>query len=270
MKIGFIGAGNMAQAIIKGLVASETVTGDAIYLTTSTVEHSQEVAGQLGVHALASNEELAKTVDYLILAVKPGVIPTVLTDLSAILSTKDLPIISIAAGLTLADLANLVPTNPQQKFIRVMPNMNVTVRMGVSAITANTFVEEQETFTAQTIFDAVGSTYLIAEKDFRNFTSLAGCSPAYTYLFIDAMSRAGVKNGLPKALATKIATEAVMGSAALLSATEDETPWDLIDKVCSPGGTTVAGLVSLEEDAFTATVIRALDATIKRDEEMTK
>lgn len=268
MKIGFIGAGNMAQAIIKGLLSAGTFSSEAIFITATSLENAKRYSSELGVQSAASNQALVSQVDIIILAVKPHIIPAVLTDIQPILKEKETLLISIAAGQTLTNLANHLPEIPTQKIIRVMPNINVTVNKGVSAITANEYVNSNEIALTETIFNAVGSSYLIAEKDFQNFTSLAGCSPAYSYLFIDAMSRAGVKNGLPKELATKIATEAVLGSAEMLKQHPEETPWDLIDKVCSPGGTTVAGLVSLENDAFTGTVIKALDATIARDQEL--
>lgn len=270
MKIGFIGAGNMTTAIIKGLLASGKFNNQEIFLTASTTERSKKKADDLTVQYCENNQQLISTVDMVILGVKPQVMPSILAEIAPSLKTSRIPVISIAAGLTLAMLASSLEEVSEPKIIRVMPNMNVAVRQGVSAITGNDFISDLELEDAQAIFNTVGSSYVIQEKDFQNFTSLAGCSPAYTYLFIDAMSRAGVKNGLPKDLATKIATEAVLGSAAMLKENPNETPWDLIDKVCSPGGTTVAGLVSLENDAFTASVIRALDATIQRDRELSE
>lgn len=265
MKIGFIGAGNMATAIIKGLLVKDFLPASALYMTTSNYEHTQQVAQQLGIQGASSNAELIATVDLVVIAVKPHIAPIILNDQRDLLKEKQPLLISIASGLTLDNLAEL--TSPQQKIVRVMPNMNITIGQSVSAVCGNSQVTAAELNEVTNLFNVVGSTYEIAEKDFRNFTALAGCSPAFTYLYIDAMSRAGVKNGLPKALATKIAAEAVKGSAQMVL-DSTETPWDLIDKVCSPGGTTIAGLVALEEEHFMATVIKGLEATIKRDQEL--
>lgn len=267
MKIGFIGSGNMATGIIKGLLKNEKIAAKDILITASTSQRSFAKAQELGVTGVGSNAELLSSVDIVVLAVKPYMIPTILQELDHLLAKKEPLIISIAAGLTLNQLQEKIKCNLKAKLVRVMPNMNVMIGRSVSAICSSPAVSPAEEELVADLFKAVGSVYIIEEKDFRNFTSLAGCSPAYTYLYIDAMSRAGVKNGLPKDLATKVATEAVLGSAELLLHSE-ETPWDLIDKVCSPGGTTVAGLVTLEDEGFMSTVIKGLDATIKRDQEL--
>lgn len=270
MKIGFIGAGNMAQAIIKGLLAEGKIDSQNILVTASTSTRSKEIAGTLGVQNAENNSDLIKQSDLVILAIKPYLFETVLNDVEAVIETTQPLLISIAAGLSLDDLAALLPNVTAPKIIRAMPNMNVTIRRGVTAIVGNDLTTKTERQSVLELFEAVGTAYELAEKDFRNFTALAGCSPAFTYLYIDAMSRAGVKNGLPKELATKIATEAVLGSAAMVLAAENDTPWDLIDKVCSPGGTTVAGLITLEDEKFVSTVIKGLEATIKRDIELGK
>ncbi|MBP1039904.1 pyrroline-5-carboxylate reductase [Vagococcus sp. BWB3-3] len=265
MKLGFIGAGNMATAIIKGLLAKNFLPATDIYITTSSSEHTETVAKNLGIQSAHSNADLIEIADTVIIAVKPHIAPIILNEQRELLTKRKSVLISIASGLTLENLAEL--TSSEQKIVKVMPNMNVSIGQSVSAICGNQLITKEELDLVAALFNVVGSTYEIAEKDFRNFTALAGCSPAFTYLYIDAMSRAGVKNGLPKAMATKIAAEAVKGSAQMVLDSED-TPWDLIDKVCSPGGTTIAGLVALEEEHFMATVIKGLEATIKRDQEL--
>lgn len=267
MRIGFIGSGNMATGIIKGLLKNNKISAEDIFITASTSQRSAAKAKEIGVKHADSNEALVACVDIVVLAVKPHHIPSLLQELDSQLSIKQPLIISIAAGLTLQQLQATMTHHTAAKLVRVMPNMNVTIGRSVSAICSSSAVSATEEALVADLFRAVGTTYIIEEKDFRNFTSLAGCSPAYTYLYIDAMSRAGVKNGLPKELATKVATEAVLGSAELLLQSE-ESPWELIDKVCSPGGTTVAGLVTLEDEGFMSTIIKGLDATIKRDQEL--
>lgn len=268
MKIGFIGAGHMATGIIRGLLKTDLAEKEDIYLTASTPARSEEVAASIGVQWSPSNLALIPEVDLVVLAVKPQLLPPILAEIADSLVNHHKPVVSIAAGLTLAKLASYFAEGSQPQVLRAMPNMNVTVGQGVTGIAANEHTTPESLEATERLFQTVGSTYLLAEKDFQNFTAIAGCSPAYTYLYIDALARGGVKNGLPKELATKIATEAVLGSAAMLQHSSQETPWDLIDKVCSPGGTTIAGLVSLEQDAFTGTIIRALDATITRDNDL--
>lgn len=266
MKLGFIGAGNMAQGIIKGLISTNKISSDKIIITASTPSRSQLLAKELGVTSASSNTELVAAVDIVILATKPYLLPEILSGINTPELATNKLFISIAAGLTLDSLSAHLPL--EQKIIRVMPNMNISIGHSVSAICGNDYVSKHDIAQVIDLFETVGSAYEVSEKDFSNFTSLAGCSPAYTYLYIDAMSRSGVKNGLPKKLATKIAAEAVLGSAKMVLESLDETPWDLIDKVCSPGGTTIAGLVALEEEAFMATVIKGLEATIQRDAEL--
>lgn len=148
-----------------------------------------------------------------------------------------------------------------------MPNVNAMIGKGAAAVCGNTFASEEQIEYVLQMFQAVGLAWRLPEKDFSNFTALAGSSPAYAYLFIDSIARAGVKNGLSKELCTEIAAQAVLGSAQMILES-GENPWTLIDSVCSPGGTTVAGLLALEEEAFISTIVKGIDATIVRDQEL--
>ncbi|MDR0920827.1 MAG: pyrroline-5-carboxylate reductase [Lactobacillales bacterium] len=265
MKIGFIGTGNMASAIIDGLL---TKGQPEIYVSGRNQEKVEKFAKVRQITACEDNLVLAETADILLLAVKPHVIAGVLKQIQPALATRHPLVISIAAGKTLAQLevdagvANL-------PIIRVMPNVNAQVGAGVAAIVKNEVATEEQLTQATKIFEAVGSVYPLEEKDFSTFIALAGSSPAFVYMFIDAMSRAGVKYGLPKALATEIATQAVLGSAKMLNES-NENPWALVDKVSSPGGTTVAGVLALEEAGFISDVVKGIEATIARDKEMSK
>ncbi|MDY3041603.1 pyrroline-5-carboxylate reductase, partial [Streptococcus pluranimalium] len=147
--------------------------------------------------------------------------------------------------------------------IRIMPNMNAQILQSTTGICFNQDVSEDLKALAHEITDSFGTTFELAEKDFDTFTALAGSSPAYIYLFIEAMAKAGVKNGLTKTQALDIVTQTVMASAQNLLVSED-SPHDLIDKICSPGGTTIAGLMDLEKTGLTHSVVSAIDATIDR------
>ena len=235
MKIGFIGAGNMASAIVEGMVQKGFSKPENIYLYDIATEKVQAFAEKIGAHALSDPQEVIKTVDTLILAVKPNVFET------------DQPI----------------------RIVRVMPNMNAMVGEGAAAVCGNPSATKEDVATIIDLFNAVGKAWPLEEKYFSIFTAIAGSSPAYTFLFIDSIARAAVKNGLPKNIALEMATQAILGSAETLAYSK-ENPWELIDRVSSPGGTTVAGIVELEDNAFISTVIKGIDATIRKDEELGK
>ncbi|MGX7173391.1 pyrroline-5-carboxylate reductase [Enterococcus ratti] len=264
MKIGFIGTGNMAQAIINGLIEKETVAKENIFVSSGHYENARHFAEKTGVIACQNNQEVAKKAEIILLAVKPKIIDHVLQELKNY-SHKRL-FISIASGKSLKDLAKAL-NNPTAKIIRVMPNVNVSVGAGVSAICKSHEVTYSEMKQTTEIFESIGSVYPLAENNFSTFIGLAGSSPAFIYMFIDAMGRAGVFNGLPKKLATEIAAKAIIGSCQKFLSS-DENPWELVDQVSSPGGTTVAGVVALEEAGFIPAIITGINATIKKDQEM--
>ncbi len=256
MKIGFIGLGKMATAIIKGLEKTDF----DLLVTGRDPQKTARQAEQLGVRALAKQTDLVAEADLIILGVKPQVLPTVLEPLDF-----HQPIISMAAGVSLRRLAEL--TDPSLPLIRIMPNINAQILQSTTAICANQYVDEEVWDLATTITDCFGSTFAIAEKDFDTFTALAGSSPAYIYLFMEALALAGVKHGFPKDQALSIVTQTVLASAQNLSQGQ-ESPHDLIDKIASPGGTTIAGLADLEKTGLTASAISSIDATIARAKEL--
>lgn len=263
--VGFIGIGNMASAIIGGLIDSNTVAAGNIVVSSKTKSKRDEFAARLGVRALDTNAQVAAEADILILAVKPQMLPAVTAEIRNLVFAAEPLVISIAAGLSLDDLEELL--GHQTRIARVMPNMNSRIRQGMSAVCANDATSQTDVDTVTTIFEAVGEVVQIPESQFSAFTAIAGSSPAFAFLFIDALSRGAVAAGMPKDLATKCAAQAVMGSGALVNQS-DQSPWDLIDAVCSPGGTTIAGLLALEENAFLATVTTAVAAVIARDAEL--
>lgn len=252
MKIGFIGVGKMATAIIAGLKQTE----HEILVSGSSLARSKEIANNLGLTAASSHQDLINEVDLVILGIKPQMFNTVLAGLTF---TK--PIMSMAAGISLDRLAAL--TDSGLPLIRIMPNMNAQILQSTTGICFNQEVSDDLKVLAHQITDSFGTTFELVEKNFDIFTALAGSSPAYIYLFIEAMAKAGVKNGLTKTQALDIVTQTVMSSAQNLLASED-SPHDLIDKICSPGGTTIAGLMDLEKTGLTYSVVSAIDATIDR------
>ncbi|MFC4651312.1 pyrroline-5-carboxylate reductase [Lactococcus nasutitermitis] len=259
--IGFIGVGKMATAIISGLDKQKF----DILISGRDFEKTKGEASELSVTAVNAHKELVEKSDVIVLAIKPQVLPTILSEIAPVL-TPEKTLLSIAAGFTLSDLKHLTKAE-SIPIIRVMPNINAQIQKSTSAIVRNEYVTDDIYEFAKTIFASVGTVHEIAEKDFSAFTALAGSSPAYIYMFIDALARAGVLHGIPKATATKIVAETVAASADMVL-TSDENPWSLVDKVSSPGGTTVAGVVSLEQNRFVGTVIDAITATIDKEKKL--
>lgn len=276
---GFIGAGNMAGAIVRGAVEAGFTSGDdaATFLLTSAHESASRLAEELGderVEAVDDAADLVSRSDVVVLGVKPYVIPEVAEELADALAEAKPLIVSLAAGLTLERLESLLPDGA--RVVRVMPNMAAALGQSMTALAAGTEASEEDLATAQGLMDAVGRTTVIAEKDFSAFIGLAGSSPAFVFEFIDALSRAGVLGGIPKAQAVEMVAQAVVGSALTVQAESAKraetgsgrTPADLIDAVCSPGGTTVAGVVAMERAGFSTAVIDAFNATVARDREL--
>lgn len=256
MTIGFIGVGKMASAIIAGLKKTEF----KILISDSSFEKSKKKAETLGVSFAASHQELIEKVDLVVLGIKPQVLPSVLQDLNI-----NKPILSMAAGVSLGRLAELSRT--ELPIIRIMPNLNAQLLQSCTAICRNDNVSDQLFETAKQITDTFGTTFEIAEKDFDTFTALAGSSPAYIALFIEALTKAGLKHGFSKDLAFNIICQTVLATSQNLLS-NGSSPNDLIDRVSSPGGTTIAGLLDLEKTGFTASVVSAIDTTIEKAKNM--
>lgn len=267
MKVGFIGIGNMASAIIKGIIRNGHTSKQDIYVHNTTPEKLAHFTAETGTHACSSNKELVKKVDILVLAAKPTAFPAILAEIKTELAAHQPVIVSIAAGTTLQKLSELLTTSKDTPMIRVMPNLNSQIGAGMTAICGNNCTTpEQKTFVLN-MFKAVGEAIELPEKDFSTFTALAGSSPAFVFLFIDSLARAAVKNGMSKETATKIAAQAVLGSGQLVL-DSNETPWNLIDQVSSPGGTTVEGVLALEDTGFIPSITKAVQAVIDKDQAM--
>ena len=265
---GFIGAGNMAGAIVDGLIASGHSGGTTVW---SAHDSASALAARTGVRLAPSAEELVGTSDVVILAVKPHVIPVVLAPLQDALAARKPLVVSIAAGLTTTRLESLLPDGT--RVVRAMPNMAAAIRESMTALTAGAAASEKDLELAASLMSRVGRTMVLDEKNFSAFTALAGSSPAFIFTFIEALARGGVDAGLPKARAVEIVTQALLGSASMVRREAERraedgtgrTLADLLDTACSPGGTTVAGLIAMEGAGFSPAVIEAVRAAITRD-----
>ncbi|MGV9184559.1 pyrroline-5-carboxylate reductase [Arcanobacterium canis] len=266
--LGFIGLGNMNSAILRGVLAAHIVEPANISFTRSNAEAGHAVAKELGINFSPSNQALAQALgdgDVIICGVKPHLMMDVLRELGD--DARGKVIVSVAAGIAIERLESALPE--QTSVIRVMPNVPAQVGAGITALAANAHTSQDELHAAQILFGAVGETVSIAEPHFATFSAIAGCSPAWTLTYIDALSRGALAAGMPKDVALKVASQAVLGTAKYaLEMMDQERPAQLLDRVTSPGGTTVAGLIAMEKAGFSSSVIRGVEAAIARDAQL--
>ena len=262
--VGFIGAGNMGEALIRGLVESNRVPTDRILATDVRAERVHELAKQYGVRASAGNAALAREADVVILAVKPQIMAAVLRETMPALTNRPL-LISLAAGVSTTTIQSVL--GKYARLIRVMPNTPALVLQGATAIARTPGLEPDDLETAQEIFAAVGRVVVLDEEQMDAVTGLSGSGPAYVALVIESLADGGVKMGLDRATAMTLATQTVLGAATLLAQTGMH-PGALKDMVSSPGGTTIAGIAALEEGGLRTTFIRAVERATLRSREL--
>lgn len=262
-RIAMIGSGQMGEALVGGWLAARTVSASALFATDASAERRDLMKRRFGVRVGADNRQAANWAEVVVLAVKPQVLDGVMKELSSALAGK--LILSLAAGVPLAHLAKLVPKGA--RFVRIMPNMPVLVREGVSALAFGAGVSETDQHLARRLFEAVGRVVVVEEKLMDAVTGLSGSGPAYVFLAIEALADGGVKAGLPRSVADLLAAQTVLGAARMVLET-GEHPAKLKDRVASPGGTTIAGLHRLEQGGLRAALIAAVEAAAKRSEEL--
>lgn len=262
--IGFIGAGNMAEALVRGLVRGGHVQGSSILASTPREERRAALAAAYQIAVTGDNAEVGRAAAVLVLAVKPQILPRVLREIAADIR-PDALVISIAAGIGTETIEAALPTGV--RVVRAMPNTPALVAAGATAISGGARVTERDLATAKAIFDAVGMTVILEENQLDAVTGLSGSGPAYIFLILEALADAGVKVGLSRRNAQRLAAQTVMGSAKLLLDT-DEHPGKLKDMVTSPGGTAIAGLHTLEQGGLRTTLINAVETATKRAREL--
>ena len=260
MKYGFIGLGNMATAIIHGMISSKQFDAKDIFGINRSYNKTANLVKSYGIQASNSIEELTKEVDVIIIAVKPQMFDDVIPTLQQLV-TKDQIVISIAAGKSLVYLHEQF--GQDQTIFRVMPNINATIGASTSCFSTQQATDQQKELITQ-LFSTVGTIVELPEKLFSIFTTIGCASPAFTYLYIDSLARAAVREGMPKEMALEIAASSVLGSAKMVLQSESH-PWALIDQVCSPGGTTIQGITSLQVNHFESTIYEAVDAVTNKD-----
>jgi pyrroline-5-carboxylate reductase len=263
-KVGFIGGGNMGEALIKGLIAASLVPAKAIYASDVRPERLTSLEQQYGVQLLHDNAELVRQVDIVILAVKPQIMALVLRQIAPAVTQRTL-LISIAAGVATATIRAAL--GKDARLIRVMPNTPALVLEGVTAIAKAQGLEPGDLETAGEIFSAVGRVVTLDEELLDAVTGLSGSGPAYVAIAIESLADGGVKMGLDRVTAMTLATQTVLGTARLVLETGLH-PGAVKDMVSSPGGTTIAGIAALEEGGLRNTFIKAVERATLRSREL--
>jgi len=263
--VGFIGSGNMGEALISGLLGSQQSKPQQIICSDVRADRLEELHERFGIHTTQDNHEVIKRSQIVIYAVKPQIIADVLKETADDLN-MDKVIISIAAGVPLAAIEALIKKD--LRLIRAMPNVCVAVKEGATAIAAGAHCKREDIDLAMAIFSSVGRCAFLKENYLMDaVTGLSGSGPAYIFMIVDALADAGVKVGLARKEAQLLASQTVLGAAKMLLETKMH-PGQLKDMVTSPGGTSIAGLATLERGGLRTTLIDGVEAATLRSQEL--
>lgn len=261
MKIGFIGAGNLATALVGGSSQSAFFVENEFF-AYDLYQPSLDRISAYGVTALSGIDELITASDMVILAVKPKDFPSLLKVNAEAFKVKNPFIVSVAAGTELSFIKSLLGYDA--KLARIMPNINASVCGSATAVCVEDNVSAVEKQTLIDFCNSFGGTFEMEESQFAVFGVIGGCSPAFNYMYIDQLARAAVKLGMKKDVALEVAAQAVKGSADMILAA-DAHPYELVDRVCSPGGTTIEGVTALQENGFENAINCAVEASYNKD-----
>ena len=264
MKIGFIGCGNMGQAMMWGMLSSGRVKASDVLVSTKTLASKVNLQKKYGVEVAEKNVEVAMIADVIFLAVKPQFYEEVIEEIRPALWDNKV-LVSIAPGKTLAWLEEKV--GRRVKIIRAMPNTPSMVKEGMTGICANDLVAPTEFDAVIKLFNTFSKTEIVPEHLMDVVTSVSGSSPAYVFMFIEAMADAAVEGGMPRAQAYTFAAQAVLGAAKMVIET-DMHPAQLKDMVCSPAGTTIQAVRVLEEKGMRAAVMDAMKTCLDKSKNM--
>lgn len=264
-KIGFIGYGNMASAIIRGLIVGEYPT-EKIMISSRHPDKLDSIAEQTGILTTADNQRLVEFADIVVLAVKPQDIPNVCAQLKASdLSSK--VIVSIAAGIPIDKISSLL--NKKVSIVRAMPNTPALISEGATGLFANELTSQEQAHQVEAIFGSIGCTEWVPKESLIDVvTAIAGSSPAYVFMFIQSMVDQAIADGMEPSSALKLATQAVVGAGKLAQQSEQLDLTELRNKVTSPGGTTAAAIVSFEQNGFSNIIRQAVSAATKRGKKL--
>jgi len=264
--IGFLGAGQMATALAKGWFAAGLLTPERCKASDPFADARAKFQQATGVIATADNREVVRASEVLVLAVKPQTMPALLDEVRSEMRERQL-IISIAAGLSIAKLTEMLHVS--YRIVRVMPNTPCLIGCSATGFAAGPAATTEDLALVEKLFNAVGTAFALPEHCLDAVTGLSGSGPAFVYVLIEALSDGGVRMGLPRDVATALATQTVLGSARMVQET-NQHPGVLKDTVASPGGTTIAGLHALEKGGFRAAIMDAVEAAARRSAELGK
>ncbi len=256
----------MGRCIVKGLIHSSKFSLNQVSFTTLHAETAQAVTKEVGIASKKSNQELVKDSDVIILAVKPQNISEVLEEIGPSF-TKDKILISIVASVTTSEIESRISKGAQ--VIRAMPNTPAFVEAGITAYCLGKNSSTKSNEIAKMVFEPLGSLVCVDEKHMDAVTGLSGCGPAYIYMVLESLADGGIKVGLPRDLATKLAAHTVLGAAKMLLET-GRHPAALKDEVTTPAGCTIDGLMELEEGKLRVTMIKAVVMATKRAKSLAK
>lgn len=264
--IGFIGSGNMASAMIEGMLGSELIVPENIIASSRTKATMERMDKTYGIKTTLDNKEVARVSDFLIIAVKPHMYGEVLKEIIEDRKKGGI-IIAIAAGISMNYMETLL--GKEELLVKAMPNTPAMVGEGMTALSFSKSITDENREEIIKIFNSFGKSEIIDENLMDSFTAIAGSSPAYVYMMIEAMADGGVQQGIPRAQAYKMAAQAVLGAAKMVLDTGLH-PGELKDNVCSPGGTTIDAVAKLEEKGFRTAIIEAMNVCGKKSKEMQK
>lgn len=266
MKIGFIGTGMMGTAMIKGIIGSNIVNPSNIHIYDLDTLKVEKLNVELGINPEVDSVELVKKCDIVLLAVKPNIVKTVLDEIKEVFTDNKI-LISIAAGIPLKTYKNTL--GEQKKIIRAMPNTPAVIGEGMTLISYDSYVTEDEVKSAVSLLETMGKVEKMEEKLMSEVVALTSSSPAYIFMLIEAMADAAVLSGIPRQTAYRLASQAVAGSAKMVGET-GKHPGELKDQVCSPAGTTIEAVAALEKYGFRNSIIEAMNECTKKARELGK
>jgi pyrroline-5-carboxylate reductase len=259
-KIGFIGAGKMAQAMLEGILKSKMIPKENIIASANTEGTLEKIESNYQIRTTQNNQDVARFADILILAVKPDQHSNVIQEIKNDVHSDSI-IITIAAGITLDDIEREFGVNV--KAVRTMPNTPSLVGEGMTAICSNERLNEEEVLEVELLFHTFGKTERLDERLMDAVPAISGSSPAYVYMMIEAMADGGVKQGIPRDKAYRLAAQAVLGAAKMVLET-DRHPGELKDNVCTPGGATIEAVAELEKRQFRGSVLAAMESCTRK------
>lgn len=266
MKIGFIGAGNMGGAILRGYVPYAEKAGDELSVYVPTEEKLNSICKETGAAKCSGINDLVRSNDVIIIGVKPNMFEEVLPQVAGEYNT-DKVVVSMAAGVTIEFIEGYL--GKDAKIVRIMPNTPAQVRAAMIAVCRNANVDDATFEDVKVIFDSIGKAEEVDEDLIHCVIGVSGSSPAYTFMYIDALMDAAVKNGMDRKKARVFAAQSVLGAAKMVLKT-DIDPEQLCINVCSPGGTTIEAVESLKADGFEESIEKAFQAAVDKSKDMSK